>query len=580
MMDEELYQHAADELNNGMRQPEIWAKACELAKDDHDEARYLYTSFRVEAMQEQREMGTLQMAEKVVESDSALDEAALEAALNETAPDSINAPQAEEVPVKDSALVDAESSDADEAIADVATAIPTLHASPVGAQTHINNQSEEASLETLHPVPDHAADSLDSTSLDDTFAGGDDTIDAFRKEIEAVKAEQSEYADYLDTGAFSLGLDNTHDATSDEYNADDTRTQHELDQTDLELDRTAEVTTYAARQFEHTQTSVPKQPQNQDTSPGLPDDLPPTVRADVQASEQEPATELTSDVLSAILDSEPTPPVASENFLQDNHDSSPSSNVLSQEALQWLDQSTHHDKDSPISAIQRTPLVNEQDQMRNAMADDSALDDTRLDDTSQIDTMATGAIPAAPSLDEVPTVAASIAATRSSMHTGAVAGPDTSTNDYIATSQSYPLDLSEDGHGKRFAVYRRDTSAQAVKHGVSWTALLLTLPYLIYRHMFGTAIVYGLLWIITLTGLVVSALAWIDAGDNVTPLVQASTIGFALLAFVGLVYLPFRYGNHWRGEKLEKRGYELIAIAKARSPGKAIAKVRAANGLP
>jgi len=57
MIDEELYQLAADELNSDRRKSDIWARACALASDDHDEARYLYTNLRVEEMLAEREAG-------------------------------------------------------------------------------------------------------------------------------------------------------------------------------------------------------------------------------------------------------------------------------------------------------------------------------------------------------------------------------------------------------------------------------------------------------------------------------------------------------------------------------------------
>jgi hypothetical protein len=103
----------------------------------------------------------------------------------------------------------------------------------------------------------------------------------------------------------------------------------------------------------------------------------------------------------------------------------------------------------------------------------------------------------------------------------------------------FPLDLTEGRKGSLYSVYRRDTSAQAVRSGVSWSALFLTLPYLLYRQLFGTAIVYIALWVIAVGGLIISGLAWLDAGDAVTPIVQACTIGFALVAFIGLLYLPW-----------------------------------------
>jgi len=57
MIDEELYQFATDELNSDRRDSELWNRACALARDDHDEARFLYTNLRVEELLEQKANG-------------------------------------------------------------------------------------------------------------------------------------------------------------------------------------------------------------------------------------------------------------------------------------------------------------------------------------------------------------------------------------------------------------------------------------------------------------------------------------------------------------------------------------------
>jgi len=50
MQEEELYKLATDELNSRNRKADLWARACALATDDVDEARYLYTNLRVEEL--------------------------------------------------------------------------------------------------------------------------------------------------------------------------------------------------------------------------------------------------------------------------------------------------------------------------------------------------------------------------------------------------------------------------------------------------------------------------------------------------------------------------------------------------
>jgi len=142
-----------------------------------------------------------------------------------------------------------------------------------------------------------------------------------------------------------------------------------------------------------------------------------------------------------------------------------------------------------------------------------------------------------------------------------------------------PLDLTEGKSGAKYSVYKRNDSVQVVKEGVSWSALFFTLPYLIYRHLFGTAIVYLLMGLIIAAGLVFFGLNWLDTGSTASLIVKGCTLGFALLGLIGLVYLPFRDGNFWRRNKLERRGFELVAQVKAANPGKAISIARRASAL-
>ena len=50
MQEDDLYKLATDELNSRNRKADLWARACALATDDVDEARYLYTNLRVEEL--------------------------------------------------------------------------------------------------------------------------------------------------------------------------------------------------------------------------------------------------------------------------------------------------------------------------------------------------------------------------------------------------------------------------------------------------------------------------------------------------------------------------------------------------
>ena len=144
-----------------------------------------------------------------------------------------------------------------------------------------------------------------------------------------------------------------------------------------------------------------------------------------------------------------------------------------------------------------------------------------------------------------------------------------------------PLQLDAGGR-REYAVYHRAGSRdQAVKRGGSVAAVLLTLPWLLYRRLFGTALMYLLFGVAVSLGLAVTGLAWIDAGEAVDPATRAATVAFALLALLGMIIAPWRQANRWRREKLEKRGFSLIALVRANSTGAAFAAVeRATSGSP
>lgn len=132
------------------------------------------------------------------------------------------------------------------------------------------------------------------------------------------------------------------------------------------------------------------------------------------------------------------------------------------------------------------------------------------------------------------------------------------------------------GSGPRlYSVYRRSArELRAVKQGVSWPALFLTLPWLLSRQLFGTAIIYVLLWAVLVGALLFSGLAWLDAGAAVSTELRLWTAGFGLLALIGLFYLPWRQGNRWVARKLERRGYRFTNTVRAANRDDALSTVR------
>lgn len=143
-------------------------------------------------------------------------------------------------------------------------------------------------------------------------------------------------------------------------------------------------------------------------------------------------------------------------------------------------------------------------------------------------------------------------------------------DDDLMLDDDYALDT---GVGRSFMVFSRDGALKAVKRGASWPALLFTFPWLLSKALIGTALIYGCLWVVSLAGLLTTASLWMNASPNATLLIKLWTLGFALLAVIGLLYIPFRYGNSWVANKLQNRGFTFESAVSASNKRKAMARL-------
>lgn len=129
-----------------------------------------------------------------------------------------------------------------------------------------------------------------------------------------------------------------------------------------------------------------------------------------------------------------------------------------------------------------------------------------------------------------------------------------------------------DGAGRSFMVFGRDGVLKAVKRGVSWPAMFFTLPWLLYKKLIGTAIVYCGLWVVAVGGLIVTASRWASAGGDAAMSLKLWTAAFILLGLIGLFYIPLRYGNQWVAEKLQNAGFEFESAVGAGNKREAITR--------
>ena len=582
MIDEELYQQAAEELNSDRRRPHIWARACALASDDHDEARYLYTNLRVEELIAQRDAGIITGSGSANPTDIEVEDPTL--ALE---PISFNE-------------------------ADIDDAVTGFKNSDAASDLDLD------SLDDLSPVPSSVS----------SPAG----VDAPRDSDNLLSLGPDEDA----TQDVSDLVSETPVASEESFSFEEQEFARAASMREQEMDETVDLTS----QFDGTAVFPPltDNDKDQDLLLEAQEELPADGFVQSQADElRDSGKDASEDVLdknNQQLDQLLADGIGDDEAIRDHDESvmtaefsdATHSQTILDEDLDWLDQDVTADSTQKLSASESTftdesapshtvqpyasssdpviPLRDSTDELAQELErqaeelpghqgdvvafdngqqtieehfDDEVDADSSIDISSATSDSPTSAVAAATA--GAAAASAGVAAAAMSSHDAGHSASEQNSTIRPEDLPDLPVDLSQYLPGTRYAVYRRGHNAQAVKTGVSWSALILTLPYLIYRHLFGTAIVYGILSVILLGGLLVSGLAWLDAGAAATTLTKATFAGFALLAVIGLLYLPFRHGNYWRGEKLEQRGYELVAWVRATSPGKALSEARRAAAL-
>jgi len=448
MIDETLYQLATDELNSDQRKPDIWARACALASNDHDEARYLYTNLRVEQMIKEHE----QKAKAQVSSGG---------------------------------------------IPDIDIAKPK---DPQGNHPKIS----------LDPaiLLEQGASLNEMKELDPALKTNSDTLESTRpgQTSEAnLKAEGLELeGDISDISSVSSNEGNSLELSLDDF---------DLDPADV-----------------------------------------------VQMNDSEPGNR--SSIHGQITTADDNSKLEDANTISMEDD--PLAYWAQQHQAQLRDSKENYnepvtDKDTPLGK----ELERQADELPGQTSDIVSVETVDASTSAKPDY-------SAPSLGDEPSIAdlnaTSDAAslTDSPVHYDYADDDNNIANDIINTPTPRP------GSGKRYYVYSREGRSKAVKDGVSWPAMFVTLPWLLTKGMLGTSIVYAVLWIILLAGLLTSGFAWMDAGAASSTAAKVWTGLFALLAIVALVYLPFRHGNEWVQNKLINRGYELDALVHAKNPKDAI----------
>ena len=525
MIDEELYQQATDELNSDRRRAHLWARACALSSDDHDEARYLYTNLRVEELIAERERAGPAAPVPASATDDGLDGLELEpigldgadgsdgAALDDTVPDApfAGAPSAD-ASFADVSLADAPGVlDAGASVAASPGLAPDAPPAPAAESPAASPIEPPRAVRAGGAMPD-ASDGAAGVGLD-----GD--------EVAAARGPDAD----PDSGP-NAGPDAGPDAAAD---------------------------------------AGPGAFPDASLAPGAAY-RPESVRDRMQLELDEDAVDLDADEIVRLNEARPEPVRSIE---MTGGARGPSGGPSPDGADAGGGSGGTGGADAARGSAPPTPRAHAGGHPRR---DDA---DAQLD--AIIDAGGTGGTGG--------TGGASVAARRA--FGSRVRGDYADARDLDALlddphrpharpgggGEHDTLELVEDdsGPGRRWSVLEaEDGELAAVKRGACWPALFVTLPWLLARGLWGTAIVYALLWVACALGIAMTGFAWLDAGPAVSDGTVFAFAGFVAIALAGLVLAPLLRANRWRTRRLVRRGWELAGELRARSPADAVSRFR------
>lgn len=583
MIDEELYQFASDELNSNRRNQELWNRACALARDDHDEARFLYKNLRVEELLELQANGEpLPFIPSSASSSSASDSDV------ETPSQDKEAPSASEDSNTDLefSLFDASTSDKglrdDEVVQSTSRGFTESNSDSAAdlsedflleldpdalsdaLEREHDREIETQKQEVKKPITPSPATDFGKTpsALPDGFSSagtaGSDGFSAIDPEISSLAAMATERIrkragqDADDSAATDDSpVENTSTpfepvkpyTFEDEANAFEATLKEEPD-AELSLDDTQQPDSEFLASFPDEKPAGINQ--DYDAAPPTQSEHPDSTEQDTfnqtleyteldltgQADKYNSAEPANENDTIAFLDgtSEPTRTAISDGFSSVIPEKDPFTEDLERQADTWLP------TDAPA-----------------AVAIDDALP----------------LIPAAGSQIKPPSDPYPLATDYSAAGAGAKDSPNPPTAAPTA-AQLGPASLRSeeassllDGQGAVYRVFRNSKDTRAVKDGLSWSAMFFTLPWLLVKRLPGTALIYIVLWAVLAVGLLITGIQWLDTPTEAAADAALWPIGFAALAFVGTLLVPLFLANRWYAQALTKRGYREVAKVRA-----------------
>ncbi len=542
MIDEELYKLATDELNSDKRNPEVWARARALACGDHDEARFLYTNLRVEEMMSKGgKSKTFSAAEaklnaQSLETDNAVNMSSAEKMDSLDLPedmgnDSISSNRTgidgsnEALPIDD--FVEYES-DVDPNFSSVSGNSQNANTNDTIADADLSQYSTDSAYSSVAGNDLNAQQNSDiELDFSEAAASLEAGNEAMQGSLSSLTGDLVESKDQLES------LDPSQIAEYDsnkESNDLVARSPIMMDPLTGEVSELGSNTPISAARVHTT---------------------PETLKTRALSNELErQAKDLGSidDHIGATVDYTEVPVESPEAApIEFDH-----TNI--EETTQ-----VHYDTTSVDEAVP------------------AQFESASLGDATAVDETANTGLWDKPPTEQPPfqlqeqDVAAS--SSEPVMHTEHETATSIQPEQPLAAAAA-TLPTQIDGFGRLYLMFNRRGVTKAIKTGVSWPALFFTLPWLLYKQLIGTAIVYTLLWVVAIVGLLATGFNWMDSGTDATLTTKLWFAGFALLGFIGLFLVPFLYGNSWAADKLHRRGFHLQSEVKARSKREAFNKLK------
>ena len=573
MSDQELYQQAIDELNSDRRRPDLWARAVAIATDDHDEARDLYTNLRVEELIAERGPTTMP-------ADAEPDFAALSLALAE----------GDEQPAEDLT----------EKREEVETAFASLDSIDLSNESDVSSLEDlTSSLEagpTLTDDTDLAAtaDQLQTNNALDTLTQDPLAQDTFTQDTLAqngltvgAQATDSDALDRVSLSDLSLEDDSGPVLSLDSGSSEsgllsaEPDAERPLSFDDAGFDDSIEITEIAPE--ESALDSLANELQSNIGDTYTPEttgeDFLDTVQATdyIDTPAETPLSDATTDQLT------PSGAVADDNDLTLKTDSMEA--VFNEAEL-----AAKAAKDAETDSLQLQPVA-ETDSMPRGSTVDYTPDEERVVFTTS-DMLVTEhdqtqsrtqSFDATSSFDNDYTV--DLSGSHDSDGEPVINNPEidldgranqTSANDPVRTSAAddqFILNPESNPRGTAYALLTNDNGeARAIKSGVSWPAMFVTLPWLLIKGLWGTALAYLAMLLVFVAVFVALAISVNDSQSGFDLTAQIAFGIFGLLAVIGLFYLPFKYGNQWLLEKAYRKGFNQKASVLAKSTNDALGR--------